>query len=209
VDLYTYHRSSCSYRVRIALNLKQISHDFVQVNLLEGEQTGNEYRTINPQGLVPFLVDGEFKLFQSLAILEYLEERFPSPPLLPADLQERAMVRALSQVIACDIQPVQNLRVLKYLKSELGVSEEQKLNWIRHFIGTGFDALEAHLQRVSGKYCFSDQVSLVDLCLVPQVYNARRFEVSMGRYPSILRVCGLLQELEAFQKAAPENHQSH
>jgi len=205
MDLYTYYRSSCSYRVRIALNYKEIPYQGIDVNLLKGEQKESIYQKINPQGLVPFLKDQDFGLSQSLAILEYLEECYPRPALLPEGVRDRAMVRALAQVIACDIQPIQNLRVLKYIKTELNASEEQKLAWIRHFISSGFEAYETHLERTAGQYSYGDKVSMADICLVPQIYNAMRFEVPMGSYPIINRIYAALMNLDSFSKAAPEN----
>ncbi len=204
MELYTYYRSSCSYRVRIALNLKGIAYGSIPVNLLKGEQAQEKYQEVNPQGLLPFLMDGKQGVFQSLAILEYLDERYPSPPLLPEEPMERARVRALAQVIACDTQPIQNLKVLKYLKGTLGVSDDEKLKWIRHFIGEGFRTLETYFESSAGLFSVGDSVTLVDVCLIPQIYNARRFELDFKSFPMIERVESNLSQLEAFCLAAPE-----
>jgi maleylacetoacetate isomerase len=204
VELYTYYRSSCSYRVRIALNLKGVAYGAIPVNLLKGEQVEEKYRFVNPQGFLPYLVDGDQGFFQSLAILEYLDETYPDPALLPKSSIERAKVRALAQVIACDTQPIQNLKVLKYLKGTLGVSEEAKLDWIRHFIGEGFATLETYFRSCSGLFSVGDSVTLVDVCLIPQIYNARRFDLDFQDFPMIERVESNLMQLEAFCLAAPE-----
>ena len=208
MKLYNYYRSSCSYRVRIALNYKSIPFEKVEVNLLEREQTEAAYRLINPQGFVPFLQDGEVGLSQSLAIIEYLEEKFPAPALLPSSPRDRATVRGLAQIIACDTQPIQNLRVLKYIQGTLGAGEEGKLAWIQNFVGSGLEAYEAHLRLTAGKYSFGDEVSMADVCLAPQVYNARRFNVALDSYPNLSRVCSNLEELECFALAAPEQNSS-
>lgn len=208
MKLFNYYRSSCSYRVRIALNYKGIRFEKVDVNLLSGEQSEESYRKINPQGLVPFLQDGEVGLSQSMAIIEYLEEKFPSPALLPENMRDRALVRSMAQIIACDTQPIQNLRVLKYIQGQFQAGEEGKLAWIQHFVRSGFEAYEAYLRSTAGKYSFGDEVSMADICLVPQVYNARRFNVPLAPFPILCRVCSNLEELECFSQASPERDAS-
>lgn len=205
MKLHGYFRSSAAYRVRIALNLKGIDYKQVPVNLVKGQQLGEDYRRMNPQALVPALEtdDGDV-LTQSLAICEYLDERYPKPALLPLDLADRARVRALANAVACDIHPVNNLRVLKYLTGTLGVSEEDKLAWYRHWVIEGFKALEAMLSQTStGAYCLGDQPTLADVCLVPQVFNAQRFEVDLEPYPAIRRIAAACNELPAFAEAHP------
>lgn len=205
MQLYGYWRSSTAYRIRIALNLKGLEAEQHWVNLRAGEQRSEAHRQLNPLARVPVLVDGGATLTQSLAILEYLDERCPEPPLLPAAALDRAWVRSLAQIIACDIHPVDNLSVLQYLQDELGVGDQPKLEWYRHWVIRGFDALEAMLGRDSrtGRFCFGDQPGLADVCLVPQVYNARRYEVDLGPYPSIARIDAACAELDAFRRAAP------
>ncbi len=207
MKLYDYFRSSAAYRVRIALNLKGLGYEHIPVNLLKGEEGETAYQELNPQGLVPTLVDDGKVLTQSLAICEYLEERYPEPSLLPGDAMERARVRSLAMAVACDIHPVNNLRLLKYLVTELGASEAQKLAWYRHWITEGFEAIEVMLNDSdqTGTFSHGDTPTLADLCLVPQVYNARRFEVDLTPFPSIVRIDNNCLELDAFQKAKPEN----
>jgi len=207
MKLYDYFRSTAAYRVRITLNLKGLEYQQIPVNLLTGEDRGADYRAVNPQGLVPALaVDGTI-LAQSLAICEYLDEISPEPPLLPGDANQRARIRALAQMVACDIHPVNNLRILKYLTGELGVSEEQKQTWYHHWIHEGFRPIEQLLaeQASRGKFCFGDPVTLADVCLVPQVYNARRFELDLTPYPRIVQIEQACLELDAFNRARPEN----
>ena len=208
MKLYTYFRSSAAYRVRIALNLKGLAYDAVPVHLLRdgGEQLAPAYREVNPAGLVPALVDNGIVLTQSLAIMEYLEEVHPMVPLLPQDAVGRARVRALAQTIACDTHPLMNLRVLKHIKGPMGLSEEQKMDWYYHWMGEGMNALEAHLERDGdvGRFCYGDTPTIADCCLVPQYYNAVRWELDLGPYPLIRRVVAACQELEAFRSAAPE-----
>jgi maleylpyruvate isomerase len=209
MKLYSYFRSSAAYRVRIALNLKGLAYETVPVHLLKdgGQQLSEGYRSLNPTALVPTLVDGDLVVGQSMAILEYLEETHPSPALLPADARGRARVRAIAHTIACDIHPLNNLRVLKYLKHEMGVSEEAKNDWYRHWIAQGLAAVEAMLAASpdTGRYCHGDQPSIADLCLVPQLFNARRFGCDESAYPTIVRVDAACAELPAFQQAAPAN----
>jgi maleylacetoacetate isomerase len=207
--LYSYWRSSAAYRVRIALNLKGMEYAIQPVHLVRdgGEQHTAEYRALNPQQLVPVLLDGERVIRQSLAIIEYLDEVYPdTTPLRPRDLRERARVRALALSIACDIHPLGNLRVLQYLENELDISDKQKTAWSRHWIKVGFDALEASLAQSPevGRFCSGDDPTVADCCLVPQVYNARRFGVKLQAYPTIVRIDAACNELEAFQRAAPE-----
>jgi maleylpyruvate isomerase len=207
MKLYSYFRSSASYRVRIALNLKRLPFEYVPIHLLRsgGEQLTPEYRKLNPDGLVPTLVDGDATLQQSLAILEYLEETHPNPPLLPSTALDRAHVRALALQVACEIHPLDNLRVLKYLKHELKVGEEPKNAWYQHWIEAGFATLEQALVRDprTGAFCFGDTPTLADLCLVPQVFNAQRFNVDTQRFPTIERIYDHAMQLDAFARAAP------
>ncbi|OEY65958.1 maleylacetoacetate isomerase [Marinobacter sp. X15-166B] len=205
--LYSYFRSSAAYRVRIALNLKGVEYDQASINLVKGEQRETANLRRNPQGLVPSLVtDQGDTLTQSLAICEYLDERYPRPALLPEDAPGRARVRALAQLIACEIHPLNNLRVLKYLVRELGVDEDGKLDWYRHWVAEGFSALEAMLSGGTGggDFCHGDAPTLADICLVPQVYNAERFACDLTPYPAIRRITANCRALAAFAQAAPE-----
>ncbi len=206
--LYDYCRSSTAYRVRIALNLKGLDYQQIPVNLVSGEQRSDLHLGRNPQGLVPVLEHNGVQISQSLAICEYLDEACPqgNASFLPADALSRARVRSLSQLIACDIHPVDNLRVLKRLVGELGASEEQKLDWYRHWVYEGFNALEARLAADSdtGIYCHGDAVTLADICLVPQVFNAIRFNCDMSLYPTISRINNALIEIDAIAKAHPD-----
>ena len=205
--LYDYYRSSAAYRVRIALNLKGVDYESRQVNLLDSEQRGDEYRALNPQGLVPMLeIDGH-RLTQSLSIIMYLATRFPEPPLLPSDPGEAAHVRALALAIACDIHPLNNLRVLKYLKSELGHSQEDADRWYAHWISEGLPALEAMAAPAAGAFLFGDQPTIADICLVPQLFNARRFNVPFDDYPTLLRADENANKLEAFTAAHPDRQE--
>lgn len=206
LDLYGYWRSSAAYRVRIALNLKGLGARQYFVHLRRGEQRDSSYLELNPLGRVPILVADGRPITQSLAILEYLEERFPDPPLLPADSFARAQVRALAQVIACDIHPLNNISVLNYLESELHVSSAEKQVWYRHWVALGFAALERLLTAAptSGRYCHGNSPGLADLCLVPQVYNARRYGCDLDPYPRIRQIDAACAELDDFRRAAPE-----
>jgi maleylacetoacetate isomerase/maleylpyruvate isomerase len=209
IRLYTYWRSTAAYRVRIALNLKSVEYTSIPVHLVRdgGEQRKPEFLELNPQGLVPVLSDGAADISQSLAIIGYLEETCPDPPLLPASPLERARVRSLATAIACDIHPICNLRVLQYLGSKLGADDEQRSAWIHHWISLGFDALEKRLSEDSatGTYCHGEQPGLADICLVPQVYNADRFECDMKPYPTIRRIQQACLDLAGFRDAAPES----
>lgn len=204
MKLFTYFRSSAAYRVRIALNLKNLPAEHEVVWLTKGEQSADAYTQINPHGLVPTLVDNGQELGQSLAILEYLDELHPEPALLPQDPVERAQVRAMALLIACDIHPVNNLRILKYLKSELGHSQDEVDTWYRHWCDQGLAGLEADiLRRKPGKFCFGDSVTLADICLVPQVFNANRFNVDMSQYPNVARINDTCLQLPEFDQAQP------
>lgn len=208
MQLYSYFRSSAAYRVRIALNIKGIAYEYLGVHLLKdgGQQLSDGYRALNPSALVPTLVDADVTLGQSLAIIEYLDETHPQPPLLPADAPGRARVRAIAQAIACDTHPLNNLRVLKYLKRNLQVSDDAKNEWYRHWVGLGLAAVESMLADSSstGRYCHGDTPGLADACLVPQVYNARRFDCDLSAFPTVLRIDEACRELPAFDLAQPE-----
>ena len=206
--LYTYFRSSAAYRVRIALALKGVAHEAIRVHLARngGEQHSPAYRDKNPHGLVPaFELDEGTVLTQSLAIIEYLDETQPGPALLPADAVGRARVRAIAQGIACDIHPINNLRVLQYLGGQLGATQEQKDAWYHHWIATGLQGLEAMLagHPDTDRFCHGDTPTLADCCLVPQLFNARRFNCPLDAYPTLLRIDAACAELPAFQQAAP------
>jgi maleylacetoacetate isomerase len=208
LKLYTYWRSSAAYRVRIALALKGLAYEAVPTHLLRngGEQLQPAYRALNPQGLVPALDHDGFVLSQSLAICEYLEEIEPEPPLLPRDTRDRAVVRSMALAVACDIHPLNNLRVQQYLRTELGQPDEAVTRWVRHWIASGFEALESLVARHSldGRYCFGDAVSLADVCLVPQVANARRAQLDLAAFPRLVAVSSHLEALPAFAAARPD-----
>ncbi len=208
MKLYSFFRSSAAYRVRIALNLKDLGYEYLAVHLSRGggEQLRPEFLSVNPQALVPVLEDGAQILSQSLAIIEYLDEMHPSPPLLPKTPAERARVRALSQTIACEIHPLNNLRVLNYLTKVAGVSDDTKNAWYRHWVAEGFKSLEARLavNPATGKFCHGDAPGIADCCLVPQMANARRFKCDLSQYPTLVAIDRRCQALEAFQRAAPE-----
>ncbi|MGQ0591366.1 MAG: maleylacetoacetate isomerase [Gammaproteobacteria bacterium] len=209
--LYTYFRSSAAYRVRIALNLKGITYEPRFVHLARGEQHAAAYRALNPQGLVPVLVHGARVLTQSLAILEYLDEGFPTPPLLPPAPELRARARAFTGLVACDIHPLDNLRVLRYLEHALGQGPEARGQWYRHWIQEGFRALETMLGETmlgvdagAGAYCLGQGPTIADVCLIPQVYNARRFDCDLRDFPHIQAIEAHCMTLPAFRQAAPE-----
>ena len=193
----------------MALNLKGLDYRLKPVHLVRegGEQFSADYTALNPQQLVPTLMHGKTVITQSMAMLEYLEEIAPSPALLPADPASRAQVRALAQAIACDIHPLNNLRVLKYLVTELGADEQAKLGWYRHWTESGLLAVEAMLEPHAGRYCFGDQITLADCCLLPQVYNADRFACKLDDMPTIRRINQALLELEAVRRASPEQQE--
>jgi maleylacetoacetate isomerase len=202
--LFDYFRSSACYRVRIALNLKGIGYEAVPVNLVDGAQKADDYRALNPQGLVPMLeLDGR-RLTQSLAIIDYLDSTRPEPPFLPSDPAERAHVMALALTIACDIHPLNNLRVLKYLSGPLGQPQEARDTWYRHWIAEGLAALEALAAPQAGRFLYGDVPTLADICLVPQLYNARRFEVPLDSWPTLVRADSEACRLEAFAAAHPD-----
>lgn len=205
--LHDYYRSSAAFRVRIALNLKGIDYEKRMVNLVESEQGSDSYRTLNPQGLVPTLEIDDHKFSQSLAIIVYLDQRFPDPPLMPRSSIDQAHVRALALAIACDIHPLNNLRVLKYLKGTLGIAEEAKDEWYRHWVAEGLAALEAMAAPHAGSFLFGDSVTLADICLVPQMYNARRFDVPLEPYPTLVRADDNASRLEAFAAAHPDKQE--
>ena len=201
--LYDYYRSSASYRVRIALNLKGAAYERVPIDLLEGAQQDAAYRARNPQGFVPMLeADGE-RLTQSLAIIGWLDRAIPQPPLLPADSDARAHVVALALTIAADIHPINNLRVLKRLAA-LGMDEAERDEWYRHWIREGFDALEALARPRAGRFLYGDSVTTADVCLVPQMFNARRFEVDLAPYPTLVRCDAEAAAIDAFAAAHPD-----
>lgn len=202
--LHDYFRSSAAYRVRIALNLKGVAYDSASVDLRAGDQKSDTYRQRNPQGFVPMLeIDGQ-RLTQSLAVIAYLEATRPEPPLLPADPAEQAHVRAMALLIACDIHPLNNLRVLRYLQHELGQDEPARDAWYAHWITQGLAALEALAAPRAGRFLFGDSPGLADICLVPQLYNARRFDVPLDAYPTLLRAEAEANTLDAFIAAHPD-----
>ena len=206
LTLYGYWRSSASYRVRLALAIKGLAYEAVPVHLMAdgGQQHHPDYRRLNPQGLVPTLQTGEHMLTQSLAIIEYLEERFPEPPLLPADPIDRAHARAIAHAIACDIAPLANLRVLNHLKGQHDWTQGQTEQWIRHWLSEGLAAVEQLLAQSSHRYCSGDQPGLADCCLLPQLYNAERFGVDLRRLARISAIGERLRALPALSSAHPE-----
>jgi maleylacetoacetate isomerase len=204
VKLYTYFRSSAAFRVRIGLNLKSLAYECAFVHLPKGEHRLPAYGALNPQGLLPALEDEGRLLTQSLAILEYLEEAHPEPPLLPKEPHARARVRSLSLLIACEIHPLNNLRTLTHLKKSLGQSEEQVNAWYRHWIADGLAKLEADLKApATGRYCHGELPGMADCCLVPQVFNAQRYKCDLAPYPIVMRVFDACMRLEAFDRAQP------
>jgi maleylacetoacetate isomerase len=205
VKLYTYFRSSAAFRVRIALNLKRLAYEPVFVHLAKGEHRQPAYAELNPQALLPTLVlDDGTRLSQSLAIIEWLDEKYPAPALLPKDGLARARVRSLAYLVACEIHPLNNLRVLQHLKRALGQSQEQIDAWYRHWVADGLAKLEGELSRPgTGKFCHGDAPSLADCCLVPQIFNARRYNGDLAAYPITLRVFENCMQLEAFERAQP------
>ena len=205
--LYDYWRSSAAYRVRIALNLKGIDYESRAIDLRDDQQKSSEYRALNPQGLVPTLeIDGQ-RLTQSLAIINYLDLKYPNQPLLPASAASRAHVVAMAMTVACDIHPLNNLRVLKYLKHELGQSQEAVDRWYTHWIEEGLPALEALARPQAGRFLFGDAPTGADVCLVPQLYNARRYNVPLDDYPTLLRAEENANKIEAFAAAHPDRQE--
>lgn len=205
MTLYGYFRSSTSYRTRIAMNLKGLDYDYIAVNLAQDEQLKSEFLSLNPQGLVPVLQADDLLLFQSPAILEWLEEVYPENPLLPKDAAGRMQVRALSAMIGCDIHPLNNRRVLQYLRNELSVDEAEVIKWCNRWISEGFAALEKRLvaDKTRGKFCYGDSPTFADCYLIPQVSSARRFEVDLNPYPNIVQIDAHCHTLKAFSDADP------
>jgi maleylacetoacetate isomerase len=208
ITLYDYFRSTASYRVRIALNIKGLGYQLKEVHLVNngGEQFSDEYKKLNPFARVPTLIDGDFVLTQSLAIIEYLDAKYPTNSLIPTNIELAGQIREFCQIIASDIHPINNLSVLKYLQKNLGVSDEDKNKWYHHWIINGFDAIEKILESSAGKFCFGDSVTLADICLVAQVYNANRFNLPVDNYPNIVRINSNCLNLEEFKKASPDNY---
>jgi maleylacetoacetate isomerase len=202
--LFDYFRSSASYRVRIALNLKGLDYERVPVSLIDGDQKAPAYRAINPQGLVPVLETDGRRITQSLAIIGWIDREHPLPPLLPADSLDRAHVVALAMTIACDIHPLNNLRVLNYLKHELGEEQAERDAWYRHWIAEGFAALEAMAAPGAGRFLFGDAPTVADVCLVPQMFNARRLNTPLDPFPTLVRADAEANRLEAFAAAHPD-----
>ena len=205
--LYDYYRSSAAYRVRIALNLKGVDYESRPINLLSSEQRGDDYRALNPQGLVPMLAIDDHRLTQSLSIIVYLDQCFPEPSLMPRDPADGAHVRAMALTVACDIHPLNNLRVLKYLRGPLGVSEEAKDEWYRHWVAEGLAALEEMARPRAGAFLFGDAPTIADVCLVPQLYNARRFSVPLTDYPTLRRADETATAHAAFAAAHPDRQE--
>lgn len=203
MKLYTYFRSSAAFRVRIALNVKDLRYESLFVHLAKGEHRRPEYTKVNPQGLLPTLeLDDGIRLNQSLAIIEYLEDKHPRPPLLPSDAVGKARVRGLAELVACEIHPLNNLRVLQHLKRSLGQSEEQVNAWYRHWIADGLAKLEAQLDP-KAKFAYGDAPTMADCCLVPQIFNAKRYDCDLAPYPTTMRVFEQCMRLEAFDRAQP------
>ena len=204
--LYTFFRSSTSFRLRIALNAKGLAYTPEFVNLPKMQHRDPAYMAKNPQGLLPALLDGGRLYTQSLAMLEYLDERYPEPPLMPRDIEERAYVRALSQIIGCDIHPVNNVRVLKYLRSRWKLSEEDSNEWYAHWIAEGFRSIEATIKQEgrAGAYCLGERFTIADICLAPQVFNAQRFNCDLAAYPVSVAIAERVMQLPAVLKAHPK-----
>jgi maleylacetoacetate isomerase len=204
MELYNYFRSSASYRVRIALALKGLAYDYKSVHLQKNEQTSESYAAVSAARLVPLLRDGEVSVHQSMAIIEYLDETHPEPPLLPPGALARARVRALALDIACEIHPLNNLRVLRYLTQSLGVSEDHKNRWYRHWVETGLEVVERQLLAQPSRFCHGDTPTMADCLLVPQIFNAQRFECRLDHVPQVMRVFEQCMALEAFEATRPE-----
>jgi len=206
MKLYSYFRSSAAFRVRIALNLKALNTEIIPVHLLKngGEQHSAAYRQLNPSELVPTFTDQSFSLSQSMSILEYLEEQYTATALLPSAIEQRALIRAFCQSICCDIHPLNNLRVLQYLDDVFAISTAEKSAWYKHWIVLGMQSLETQLAQSNGKFCFGEQATFADCCLIPQVYNAKRFNIELNAFPKIQSIEQHCMTLAAFQNAAPE-----
>ncbi len=209
VVLHDYFRSSASYRVRIALNLKGIAYQSHAIDLRTDEQKGADYRQLNPQGFVPMLEMNGERLTQSLAIFDYLDAQVPEPPFVPKEPADRAHVLALALTVACDIHPLNNLRVLRYLKNQLGQPQEAIDDWYRHWVSEGLAALESLAAPAAGKFLYGDTLSMADICLVPQLYNARRLETPLDAFPTLTRVDEALTAIPAFAAAHPDRQESH
>ena len=207
MELYTFFRSSAAYRVRIALNLKELDYTAIPIHFRKdgGQHRTPEFLKMNPQGLLPVLKDDDVTLNQSLAIIEYLDEVYPTVRLLPADAVSRAEVRSMALMIACEIHPLNNLRVLGYLKDKFNQDDNGINEWYQYWVSLGFEALEEKIKSNGGSCCFQDSITLADVCLIPQTYNALRFNCDMEPFPNILRIYNKMNELMAFQNAAPEN----
>jgi maleylacetoacetate isomerase len=205
MELYNYFRSSASFRVRIALALKGLPYDYKPVHLAKNEQFNESYAAVSASRLVPLLVDGEHSLTQSMAIIEYLEETHPQPPLLPGAAADRARIRALAQDIACEIHPLNNLRVLRYLVRDLKVSEDDKNRWYRHWVETGLEVVERQLAAMPSTFCHGNTPTLADCLLVPQIFNARRFDCRLDHVPQVMKVFETCMQLPAFEQSRPEN----
>jgi maleylacetoacetate isomerase/maleylpyruvate isomerase len=205
MELYNYFRSSASYRVRIALALKGLEYEYKPVHLFNNEQFNESYAVVSAARLVPLLRDGEHLLTQSMAIIEYLEEAYPQPPLLPQGAAARARVRAIALDVACEIHPLNNLRVLRFLVHDLKLSEDDKMRWYRHWVETGLEAVERQLVAQPATYCHGDTPTLADCALVPQIFNARRYDCRLDHVPQVMRVFDACMALDAFERTRPEN----
>jgi maleylacetoacetate isomerase/maleylpyruvate isomerase len=205
MELYNFFRSSASYRVRIALALKGLDYDYKAVHLAKSEQLQENYAAVSASRLVPLLRDGDHTFTQSLAIIEYLDETHPTPPLLPGSAAERAHVRALALDIACEIHPLNNLRVLRYLVRDLKLGEDDKNRWYRHWVETGLEVVERQLVAAPATYCHGDTPTLADVVLVPQIFNARRFDCRLEHVPQVMRVFDACMKLDAFERSRPEH----
>lgn len=206
MKLYTYFRSTASYRIRIALNFKNIPHELIPIDLIHDKHKDDEFKNINPHARVPVLIDKDFKIGQSIAILEYLEEKYPSPALLPKSLEKRAMVRYISQIIVSDMHPLNNSAAIKYLSNHFHLSQDKTMAWYYHWLKNGFDALETLIAKSSNKkFCIDEKLTLADICLIPQIYNAFRFSFSMKNYPTLLAINDYCLSLDYFDQARPEN----
>jgi len=207
MQLFGYWRSSAAYRVRIVMHLKGVEFDSKSVHLVKngGEQHHPDYVDLNPTHLVPTLVDGDFTLNQSMAIIDYLDAKYPDVSLYPADIQQASLTKALAYDIACEVHPLNNLRVQQYLVGELDITDDQKAKWVNYWMTIGFKAFEQQLAKTSGKYCVGNEITMADVCLIPQIYNAKRFGVDLTAYPLINQVVEHCEQHPAFIKARPEN----